>query len=60
MVVSLTHERIADLAGTVREVVTRHLARLEKQGFVRIEPRRILITDAEALSESPLCRTHQR
>lgn len=60
LVVSLTHEKIADLAGTVREVVTRHLAQLEKQGFVCVEPGRIVIINADALNESPLCRTQQR
>lgn len=37
-IVKLTHEKIATLSGTVREVVTRHLASLESQGIVALEP----------------------
>lgn len=48
-VVKLTHEELADLTGTVREVVTRHLSKLEKAGTIRIAPRRITVLDAEAL-----------
>jgi CRP/FNR family transcriptional regulator, cyclic AMP receptor protein len=47
--VELTHERLADLAGTVREVVTRHLTDLEKEGVVRNEMGRIIILNADAL-----------
>jgi CRP/FNR family transcriptional regulator len=47
--VSLTHEKIASLAGTVREVVTRHLARLEHQGIIRVEPGRIVVLQQDAL-----------
>lgn len=43
LVVVLTHEELAALSGTVREVVTRHLARLEKAGTVRIEPGQITL-----------------
>lgn len=35
-IVSLTHEEVAQLAGTVREVVSRHLAKLEKQKIVEL------------------------
>lgn len=48
-VVSLTHEKLAALAGTVREVVSRHLSRLEKAGIVRQEPGRIIVLDRAAL-----------
>jgi CRP/FNR family transcriptional regulator, cyclic AMP receptor protein len=47
--VELTHERLADLAGTVREVVTRHLTDLEKEGVVRNEMGRIIILNTDAL-----------
>lgn len=48
--VHLTHDRLASLSGTVREVVTRHLIQLEGQGAVRLETGRIIILDATALS----------
>ncbi len=48
-VVLLTHERLAALAGTVREVVTRHLSQLEKKGSIRQEPGRIILLDTDAL-----------
>lgn len=49
-VVTLTHEKLAALSGTVREIVTRHLARLEKAGTVKLEPGRITLVDPSALS----------
>jgi CRP/FNR family transcriptional regulator len=48
-VVSLTHDKLASMAGTVREVVTRHLAKLESEGVVRVEPGRLVILDQDAL-----------
>ena len=47
--ISLTHEQLAEQAGTVREVVTRHLACLEEQGIVRLETRQIIILEPESL-----------
>jgi CRP/FNR family transcriptional regulator len=47
--VCLTHDKLASMAGTVREVVTRHLAKLENEGVVRVEPGHIVILDQEAL-----------
>jgi CRP-like cAMP-binding protein len=47
--VELTHERLAALSGTVREVVTRHLLDLEKEGVVRNELGRIIIVNPGAL-----------
>lgn len=47
--VRLTHEKLAVMAGTVREVVSRHLARLEKQGIIRVEPGRIVLLEADLL-----------
>jgi CRP/FNR family transcriptional regulator len=49
-VVRLTHEKLANLAGTVREVVTRHLAILEQEGRVLVELGQITILDSSALS----------
>lgn len=48
-VVRLTHEKLADLAGTVREVVTRHLAYLEQDGAILVELGQITILDTGAL-----------
>ena len=49
-IVSLTHDKIATLAGTVREVVTRHLSSLEREGAIRVEPGRIILLDMERIS----------
>ena len=46
---SLTHEELAMRLGTVREVVSRNLARFQAEGMIRIDRRRILIADPEAL-----------
>ncbi len=48
-VVELTHEKLADLSGTVREVVTRHLNLLEKEGVIRNDIGRIIILNLDAL-----------
>lgn len=50
LIVRLTHERLAALSGTVREVVTRHLLRLEKEGVLRSEPGQITVIDSSALT----------
>lgn len=47
--ISLPHHEIAARLGTVREVVSRNLARFRAQGFVRIEGRDIHIADAAGL-----------
>ncbi len=41
----LTHNQLASRIGTVREVVTRMLTRLEEQGLIVYEGKEILITD---------------
>lgn len=38
-----THQELAKMAGTTRETVTRVLSRLEKEGYIRCEGRRILV-----------------
>lgn len=48
-IVELTHERLAVLSGTVREVVTRHLTDLEKEGIVQNEMGHIIILKPSAL-----------
>ncbi len=45
----LTHEELAMRLGTVREVVSRNLARFQAEGMVKADRRQIVITDPEAL-----------
>jgi CRP/FNR family transcriptional regulator len=53
--VELTHEKLAALSGTVREVVTRHLSLLEKEGVVRNEGGRIVLLNTDALLPPCAC-----
>ena len=46
-----TQEQLAARLGTVREVVARSLKELEKSGAIRIEDRRIQITDQDVLQQ---------
>jgi CRP/FNR family transcriptional regulator len=46
-----TQEQLAARLGTVREVVARSLKELEKSGAIRIEDRRIQITDQSVLQQ---------
>lgn len=48
-IVRLTHEQLAELVGTVREVVSRHLSHLEQQGFIHIEKGEIHLIHPERL-----------
>jgi len=45
----LTHNQLAARIGTVREVVTRAIMRLQVQGLVEADGKKITIPDAEAL-----------
>lgn len=54
-IVDLTHEKLAALSGTVREVVTRHLNLLENEGVVRNESGRIVLLNVEALLPPCAC-----
>jgi CRP-like cAMP-binding protein len=45
----LTHQQIASRIGSVREVVSRALARLQQNGLIQIEGRKIIITQEAAL-----------
>jgi CRP-like cAMP-binding protein len=50
----ITHQEIAEMVGTSRETVTRTLARLQKNGIIQMENRRIVLLDPRALmSASP-------
>lgn len=46
----LTNQQIAARIGSVREVVSRALARLQNNGLVAVEGRRVLIGDEQALA----------
>lgn len=45
----LTHQEIASRLGTVREVVSRNLARFRAEGLIRIQGHRLAILDREGL-----------
>ena len=47
--IPITHEELAARLGTVREVVSRNLARFQAEGLVKVVKRQILIVDSEAL-----------
>ena len=48
---SLTHNQLAARIGTVREVVTRVLFRLQQQGLISVSGKKVLIPDVGALSD---------
>jgi CRP-like cAMP-binding protein len=45
----VTHEELALRLGTVREVVSRNLARFQAEGMIRIAKRQVLVVDRDAL-----------
>ncbi len=47
--IRLTHQELASRLGTVREVVSRNLARFRVQGWIRIEGREIIVVDGAGL-----------
>lgn len=47
--VTLTHQELASRLGTVREVVSRNIARFRVQGFLKVEGREILVVDPAGL-----------
>jgi CRP/FNR family transcriptional regulator len=50
----ITHQELAELVGTSRETVTRTLARLQKNGTLKLENRRIvLLRPKDLMSEGP-------
>jgi len=49
--VRLTHQELANLAGTSRETVTRALKALEGEGVIQTRPKEVYITDPEGLEE---------
>jgi CRP/FNR family transcriptional regulator len=48
---AVTHQTLADELGTVREIVTRWLRRLEREGWVMLGREQIEITNDAALRE---------
>jgi CRP-like cAMP-binding protein len=45
----LTHKLIASLTGLTRETVTLHMLKLEKQGLINYERRKVTVVDKEGL-----------
>ena len=46
---NVSHQELAAQIGTVRELVSRNIARLQAQGFIEINGREVTIRDAEGL-----------
>ena len=44
-----THQELAAQIGTVRELVSRNLSRLQAQGLLQVEGRRVTIPNLKAL-----------
>ena len=49
--VRLTHQELANIAGTSRETVTRALKALEDEGVIETRPREVLLKDPQGLEE---------
>ncbi len=47
-----SHTELAAQIGTVRELVSRNLARFQSEGLIRTDGKRMIIPDAEALAEA--------
>jgi CRP/FNR family transcriptional regulator len=47
----LTHNQLAARTGTVREVITRVLYRLQNQGLITIEGKEVIISDLKSLAD---------
>lgn len=47
---ALSRQDIAEIVGTSRETVTREIKKMESNGMLRLEGRRIIVTDAEKLT----------
>ena len=45
----MSHQELAAHIGTVRELVSRNMARLQAQGLIKVQGREVTITDREAL-----------
>jgi CRP-like cAMP-binding protein len=47
----LTHQQVASRIGTVREVVSRALGRLQQAGYVKSDAKKLIIPDEKSLSD---------
>jgi CRP/FNR family transcriptional regulator len=47
----VTHQEIASRIGTVRELVSRNLGRLEAEGIIRLEGHAFVIEDWDGLEQ---------
>jgi CRP/FNR family transcriptional regulator len=47
---SVTHQELANQLGTVRELISRNLARLQAEGLLEVNARQIVVKDMNALS----------
>jgi CRP-like cAMP-binding protein len=56
----ITQQRLADAAGTAREVVNRELSALRAQGIIATKPQRVEILDEQALNRIALGRIPER
>jgi CRP/FNR family transcriptional regulator len=45
-----THQELANQLGTVRELISRNLMRLQAEGLLEVDARRIVVTDMQGLS----------
>jgi CRP/FNR family transcriptional regulator len=45
-----THQELANQLGTVRELISRNLARLQAEGLLEVEARLIVVKDLKGLS----------
>ncbi|MDP2319821.1 MAG: helix-turn-helix domain-containing protein [Acidobacteriota bacterium] len=50
MTLPSSHQELAAHVGTVRELVSRNLTRLQAQGFIAVAGRELTILDPEALA----------
>jgi CRP-like cAMP-binding protein len=48
-IASISHQRLADAVGTVREVITRHLRVLRAEGVIDTQPGRVVVVNEERL-----------
>ena len=46
-----THQELANQLGTVRELISRNLMRLQAEGLIEVEARQIVVQDMKSLSE---------
>lgn len=53
-----SHQQLAHEIGTVRELVSRNLARLQAEGLLEVDARHILIKDLKALAEQQQSETN--